>query len=88
LLELLNKFKDLFGRTLGHWNTEPVSVESNHEDMKPYCSKPYPVPHFKEKKLKDKVQRLVEYGVLHKINRSEWGSPMFTIVKPDSSLRS
>ena len=88
LLELLNKFKHLFDGTLGHWNTEPVNLELKQDNMKPYHSKPYPVPYSQEKKLKDEVQRLVEYGVLRNVNRSEWGSPMFTIVKPDSSLRS
>ena len=56
--------------------------------MKSCHSKPYPVPHFKEKKLKDEAQKLLKYGVLRKVNRSEWGSPMFTIVKPNGSLRS
>ena len=88
LLQLLNKFKHLFDGTLGHWKTEPVNLELKQENMKPYHSKPYPVPYSQEKKLKDEVQRLVEYGVLRKVNRSEWGSPMFTIVKPDGSLRS
>jgi len=88
LLKLLNKFKHLFDGTLGHWNTEPVDLELKQQDTKPYHSKPYPVPHSQEKKLKDEVQKLVEYGVLQKVNRSEWGSPMFTIVKPDGSLRS
>jgi hypothetical protein len=30
----------------------------------------------------------VDNGVLRKVNRSEWGSPMFTLVKPDNFLRS
>ena len=88
LLKLLNKFKHLFDGTLGHWNTEPVDLELKQQDTKPYHLRPYPVPHSQEKKLKDEVQRLVEYGGLQKVNRSEWGSPMFTIVKPDGSLRS
>jgi hypothetical protein len=88
LLELLNKFKHLFDGTLGYWNIELVHLELQHEDTKPYHSKPYPVPYSQEKKLKDEVQRLVEHGVLCKVNRLGWGSPMFTIVKPDGSLRS
>ena len=39
-------------------------------------------------KLKDEVQRLVDFGVLRKVNRSEWACPMFTISKLDKSLRS
>ena len=41
-----------------------------------------------EQKLRDEVSRLEKYGVLRKINRSEWANPMFTIPKPDGSLRS
>jgi hypothetical protein len=36
----------------------------------------------------DRAQRLVDFGVLRKVNRSEWACPMFTIAKPDKSLRS
>jgi hypothetical protein len=63
-------------------------LELKEKDTKPYHSKPFPVPHSQEQKLKDEVNRLCEYGVLRKVNRSEWGFPMFTILKPDSSLRS
>jgi hypothetical protein len=31
---------------------------------------------------------LVSYGVLRKVNRSEWASPMFTVSKKDKTLRS
>ena len=41
-----------------------------------------------EKKLKAEVQRLVDWGVLRKVNRSEWAMPAFTISKPDGTLRS
>ena len=88
LLKLLNKFKHLFDGTLGNWKTDPVELELKNKDEKPYHAKPYPVPHSQEQQLKDKVQRLVEFGVLRKVNRSEWACPMFTIPKPDKSLRS
>jgi hypothetical protein len=40
-------------------------------------------------RLKDDIQRLCQYGVLRKINSLEGGAcPMFTIAKPDRSLRS
>ena len=42
-----------------------------------------------EKKLKDEIKRLEKYGVLRRINHSEWGMPSFTIVKKDGvTLRS
>ena len=36
-----------------------------------------------EKRLKDEINQLVKYGVLRKINHSEWGMPAFTITKKD-----
>ena len=78
----------MFDGTLGSWKTDPVDLELRDEEGKPYHAKPYPVPYSQEQKLRDEVRRLVEYGVLRKVNRSEWACPMFTILKPDGSLRS
>ena len=58
------------------------------EGAKPYHAKPYPVPFSQEEKLKEEINRLVDYGILRKVNNSEWAAPMFTIPKPDGSLRS
>jgi len=88
LLKLLQKFEHLFDGTLGTWQTDPVDLELKDPNVKPHHSKPYPVPHSQEKKLKAELERLCEYGILRKINRSEWACPMFTIAKPDGSLRS
>jgi hypothetical protein len=46
------------------------------------------IPHSQEQLLKDEVQQLVDFGNLRKVNRSEWACPMFTIAKPDKTLRS
>ena len=37
LLNLLNKFKDMFDGTLGTWNTTPVNLELK-DKAKPVCS--------------------------------------------------
>ena len=86
--KLLDKFAHLFDGTLDNWRTDPVELELKNKGEKPYHAKPYPVPYSQEQQLKDEVQRLVEFGVLRKVNRSEWACPMFTIPKPDKSLRS
>ena len=88
LHKLLQKFEHLFDGTLGSWNTDPVELELKDPDGTPHHCKPYPVPHSQEQKLREEVDRLCEYKVLRKVNRSEWASPMFTILKPDKSLRS
>jgi Reverse transcriptase (RNA-dependent DNA polymerase) len=88
LLKLLQKYEDLFDGSLGTWKTDPIQLELKDPNVKPYHAKPYPVPHSQEKRLKDEIRRLCEYGVLRKNNHSEWACPMFTISKPDGSLRS
>jgi hypothetical protein len=88
LLLLLKKFEHLFDGSLGTWQTEPIQLELKDPTVKPYHAKAYPVPHSQELKLKEEINRLVEYGVMRKVNRSEWAAPMFTISKPDNSLRS
>jgi hypothetical protein len=87
LREVLARYEDLFDGSLGTWKAEPVELEL-HPDAKPYHAKPYPVPHSQEKKLREEIDRMCSYGVLRKVNRSEWGFPAFTIPKKDGTLRS
>ena len=48
--------------------------------LKPYHAKPYPVPFSQEEKLKEEINRLVDNGILRKVNDSEWAAPMITIL--------
>src|SRR5688500_9052128 len=88
LLSLLQKFKHLFDGTVGTWNTEPVDLHLKDPNGQHYHAKPYLVPRSQEVKLKEEVNRMCELGILRKINRSEWACPLFTINKPNGSLRS
>jgi len=88
LLKLLKKFKTLFDGSLGTWETKPVELQLKDPNTKPVYIKPYPVPKSREVQLKEECKRLVQQGILRKVNHSEWGMPAFTIVKPDGSLRS
>ena len=85
--KLLRDYQDLFDGTLGTWDTDPIELQLCPE-VKPYHAKAYPVPHSQEKKLKEEIDRMCAYGVLRKVNRSEWGFPAFIIPKKDGSLRS
>jgi hypothetical protein len=40
---LLQKFETLFDGTLGTWDTEPIDLELNDPEAKPYHARPYPV---------------------------------------------
>jgi hypothetical protein len=86
LLALLTKFEDLFDGTLGKWNEEPVKLELK-EDATPYHAQPFPIPRCHAETLKMEVDRLVEIGVLKKVNRSKWAAPSFIIPKKDGTVR-
>jgi hypothetical protein len=86
LYSLLDKYADLFDSTLGTWKTTPVQLELK-PDATPYHGKAYPVPHSQERKLREEVERMVELGVMRKVNRSEWAFPEFTIPKKNTTLR-
>ena len=88
LYKMLKKFEHLFDGTLGTWETDPIDLELKDPNVKPYHAKPYPVPHAHEQMLREEMDRLCSYGVVRKINRSEWASPVFTVPKTDTSLRS
>ena len=88
LLTLLQKYEHLFDGTVGQWHTAPVDIKIRDPECLLYHAKPYPVPHSQEQKLKEEVEQLYDQGILRKINHSEWACPMFTISKPDGSLRS
>jgi predicted aspartyl protease len=82
----LEEYEDLFDGTLGKWDMKPYEVELQ-KDAKPYHAKAYPIPRVHQQALKTEVDRLVESGVLKKINRSEWAAPTFIIPKKDGSVR-
>ena len=86
LLALLNKYADLFDGTLGTWKQKPVDIELL-PDAVPYHARPFPVPKCHAQSLKMEVDRLVEIGVLKRVNRSEWAAPSFIIPKKDGTVR-
>ena len=83
---VLEDFKELFDGTLGKWQMEPYDVELR-DDATPYHARAYPIPKCHTDTLKLEVERLVEAGVLRKVNRSEWAAPTFIIPKKDGSVR-
>ena len=71
IINLLKKYKYLFGVTLGTWNTTSVDLELE-DDAKPVCSWTYPVPRVHEAMFRKEVERLVILGV-----PKEAGAPYF-----------
>ena len=88
---LLTKYQELFEGTLGTWPDEEVTVELT-ADAKPYhCGKPIRIPHAHIATLKKEVDRLVEIGVLEKVDDNSkagpWCAPSFIIPKKDGRVR-
>ena len=86
LLTLLSKYETLFDGTLGTWKGLEYDIELK-EGVKPYYGRPYTVPKAFEKAFRKEIERLTKIGVLHRVNRSEWGAPTFVIPKKDMSIR-
>ena len=80
------KYEDLFDGTLGKWQGTPYNVELK-PDASPYHARPFPIPKSLEATVKIEIDRLIQAGVLKKINRSEWAAPTFVIPKKDGTVR-
>ena len=76
LINLLQKYYELFNGTLGIWKTDPVDFGLK-QDAKPICSRPYSVTKVHNEMFKKEAKRLVLLGVVEVANDSEWGSPYF-----------
>jgi Reverse transcriptase (RNA-dependent DNA polymerase) len=80
------EFPKLFDGSLGKWHMGAYDIEL-HPDATPYHARAFPIPKAYTETLKVKVDRLVEAGVLRKVNCSEWVAPTFIIPKKDGSVR-
>lgn len=76
----------MFDGKLGTWQAKPYHIELR-EDAKPYHAKAFPVPIIHQTTMRNEVERLVEAGVLRKVNRSEWAAPTYIIKKKNGSAR-
>ena len=64
---------------LGTWNTTPVDLELRG-NLKPFCSRPYPVLRVHKAMFRKEVKILVSLGFLEEENDSKWGAP--SLAKP------
>ena len=86
LYKLLEKYSILFDGTIGRWKNKLYEIDLK-AGTQPYHARPFPIPKIHEKTLRMEVERLVQIGVLKKINQSEWAAPTFIIPKKDGTVR-
>ena len=72
-------------------NTELKCIFKAHitlkDDVAPIFHKPRPVPYSLREKVDKELDKQVEAGILKKVERSEWASPVVIVPKPDGSVR-
>ena len=86
LLRLLDDIEDLFGGTLGDWDTDPVELEINL-GSKLLNSKLYIVPRITRVNFCKELKRLVKIGVLNLVQQSQYSPPIFIIPKKEETVR-
>lgn len=80
------EFSDVFKSELGTYSVNKVHLELK-EGTAPIFFKPRPVPLAWKPKIENKLNQLVELGMLQPIDDSEWGTPIVPILKPTGDLR-
>ena len=86
LLDLLFEYEHMFQGRLGCLPGKPVHIDIRPR-AKPFHGRAFSVPKAYEKLLRDKIQRLLDLGVLHHMNSSEWAAPSFGVPKKNQQIR-
>jgi hypothetical protein len=84
--ELLDTHKEVFQEELGLFKGVKAKLHVR-QDTKPKFCKPRSVPYALREPIEKELDRLVEQGVLEKVEYSEWAAPIVPVVKPDGSVR-
>ena len=86
LATLKSKFPLVFSDVLGRCTKTNVSIYLK-PDSKPVFCKPRPLPFSVKLNVKVELDRLVNLGILTRINFSEWAAPIVVVSKPNGSVR-
>ena len=85
LLQLLKQYEALFNGTLGRWRTTSVKIELQ-SNSKPVNARWYPIPRINKDTFHKELMRLVNIGVLERVQESKWGTPVFIIPKKEGTV--
>ena len=86
LEKVLKSHLAVFQGLRGNWKGKPVHLDFV-PNAKPQSSRPFPIPQAYKKLVKEKVDWLVEIGLLTKVKLSEWSFPSFAIPKKNDTIR-
>ncbi|XP_054259880.1 uncharacterized protein K02A2.6-like [Macrosteles quadrilineatus] len=86
LEDLLDEFKELFEPGVGLIPHKKAHLQLV-EGARPIFVKARPVPYALTEKVELELNRLKEAGIISKTDKSDWGTPIVPVVKPNGNIR-
>lgn len=83
--KLIHKYHAVFSSQLGLVKSCEASLEVK-SNTKPNFSRARGVPFALQPRIEQELRRLVEVGILEKIEKSDWASPIVAVPKRDGTL--
>ena len=84
--DVLNRHKNVFDKGLGTIKGFKADIKLQ-DGAKPVFCKARPVPYALRQKVEEELDRLESIGVVKKVERSDWASPIVCVPKKDGSIR-
>lgn len=85
IANIMKEYEDVFIGT-GRYLMKEIEVEMK-ENVKPIFMKPRPVAYSLKVKVENEIDRLVNEGIISKVENSDWGTPLVPVSKEDGSIR-
>ncbi|GFW10759.1 uncharacterized protein K02A2.6 [Trichonephila clavipes] len=86
LNNLLREYKDIFDDKLREINNYEDKLKLRH-GVKPIFCRVRTVPFALKGRVENEIDRLEKEGIIEKVDRSEWATPVVPVVKSDGSIR-
>ncbi|XP_060800357.1 uncharacterized protein K02A2.6-like [Amyelois transitella] len=84
VLQLRNEFPEVFSEKLG---TFKHKIKLHVKDKTPIFYKARPLPLALRTPVERELERLQSEQVIYKVDRSDYGTPIVPVIKPDGSIR-
>ncbi|XP_013172204.1 PREDICTED: uncharacterized protein K02A2.6-like [Papilio xuthus] len=84
LINLRNEFPEVFGNGVG---TFKIKIKLHLKDTTPIFCKARPLPLALRSPVERELERLQAEGIIYKVDRSDYGTPIVPIIKRDGTIR-
>ena len=86
LERLLDEYKDVFQDEVGTLQSTRAKLTLKEGSQPKFC-KARPVPYALKPQVGAELKRLEREGIIHKVNFSNWATPIVPVVKPTGTVR-